>query len=227
MKAPAVEVPAADAPSADAPAAEAVVEKARALAVRSAALVARSADIPVGTVVVLIMDAEVPQPVHAMKMSASGEDSWKVTGPTTGGWLHPHHNLGMGDQTHAASLPIYSFAEPPVHTAEAAGAEATGATEAAEAAEAEATEDAAAEATTATEDAEAKAASRDPGAVSLAMKTPLFTFMRRNASASNERLHFGPCPNTAFASQTDSTTNTVNIPKALRSTFSHTSTSAA
>jgi hypothetical protein len=152
----------------------------------------------------------------------------------------------MGDQTHAASLPIYSFAEPPVHTAEAAGAEATGATEAAEAAEAEATEDAAAEATTAaeaaeaeatedaaaeattaTEDAEAKAASRDPGAVSLAMKTPLFTFMRRNASASNERLHFGPCPNTAFASQTDSTTNTVNIPKALRSTFSHTSTSAA
>ena len=202
VAAPAAAAPAVEAPAVEAPAegpSEAAVEKTRSLAARSAALVARSAVIPVGTVVVLIMGAEVPQPVHAIKVSESGEDSWKVLGPTAGGWLHPHHNLGIGDQTHAASLPIYSFAEPPTHTAEAAGAEATG----------------------------AKSASPDPGAVSLAMKTPLFTFMRRNASASNERLHFGPCPNTAFASQTDSTTNTVNIPKALRSTFSHTSTSAA
>jgi hypothetical protein len=202
VAAPAAAAPAVEAPAVEAPAegpSEAAVEKTRSLAARSAALVARSAVIPVGTVVVLIMGAEVPQPVHAIKVSESGEDSWKVLGPTAGGWLHPHHNLGIGDQTHAASLPIYSFAEPPAHTAEAAGAEATG----------------------------AKSASPDPGAVSLAMKTPLFTFMLRNASASNERLHFGPCPNAAFASQTDSTTYTVNIPKALRSTFSHTSTSAA
>jgi hypothetical protein len=58
-----------------------------------------------------------------------------------GCWLHPHHNLGMGDQTHAASLPIYSFAEapaPPTLTVPepraAVAAEAVGAAEAAGAA---------------------------------------------------------------------------------------------
>ena len=70
-------------------------------------LVTRSATIPMGTIVHLIMDAEVPQPVNAVKVSKNGDDSWEVIGPT-GDWLHPHHKLGSTSSESCAAQGVSS-----------------------------------------------------------------------------------------------------------------------
>ena len=67
----------------------------------------RSATIPMGTIVHLIMDAEVPQPVNAVKVSKNGDDSWEVIGPT-GDWLHPHHKLGSTSSESCAAQGVSS-----------------------------------------------------------------------------------------------------------------------
>jgi hypothetical protein len=69
--------------------------------------VMRSATIPMGTIVHLIMDAEVPQPVNGVKVSKNGDDNWEVIGPT-GDWLHPHHKLGPTSSESCAAQGVSS-----------------------------------------------------------------------------------------------------------------------
>ena len=170
---------------------------------RSADLIARSASIPMGKVVPLIMDSEVPQPVDAIKVRKDGKDHWKVIGPTGGSWLHPHHKLGFGDQTHAADLPIYTFAESTLSPV-AVVPEPSNNGEA--------------------EIAEGIDNGLQPDYVFLAMGLSFISFMRRQGSST--RVHFGDLINDfmTFIFVTANHVRALKIQEALQSAFTDLST---